>query len=689
MAGAALVVLALAVYSGVWQASFIWDDDDYVINNQTLRSAEGLRQIWFVPRSIPQYYPLVHTTFWAEYQLWGLRPAGYHVVNVLLHGVAAILLWRVLLELKVPGAPLAAAIFVVHPVMVESVAWVTERKNVLSLPLALAALWCYLRFAPPEPPPGKRSGRRDPHRTRYYAAALVLFLAALLSKTVVFSLPAVVLVIVWWKRGRIAWSDVRPLVPFFALGIAMGLVTAWLEKHHVGAAGDEWSLAPVERVLLAGRALWFYAGKLVWPWPLIFFYPRWEVDQSVAWQYLFPLAAVGVLVVLWALRQRIGRGPLAAVLVFAGVLFPALGFFDVYPFRYSFVADHFQYHASVALIALAAAILVQAADRWQPRTGATAAATGRVLVAGVLLAVLGTLAWRQTRNYADLETLYRDTVRQNPSAWFARLNLANHLAAVDRYDEAIDAAREALAHSPHVADVHNALGGHLVKFGATRGFAGGQLEEAIEHLEEAVRLKPALADARHNLGTALALVGRHDEAVVHLAHAHEQNPADLETAAALGRSLLILGRAGEAVRFFRQVLEDDPQHAAAHHGLGMVLAQQGDVAGAVRELEAALRSDPLLADAHYDLAGLLVHLSQLDRAAEHYTSCLRLRPQHIRAMNNLGVVYMRLDRTEQALEQFRAAVRLAPDYEEAQNNLRRAEQFARTPPESPAGPQSP
>src|SRR5688572_21356693 len=310
-----LLAMTLIAYLPAFRAGFIWDDPDYVVNNATLRSLDGLRQIWFVPRATPQYYPLVHTSFWIEYQLWGLNPSGYHAVNVLLHALASILLWRVLKLLEVPGAWLAAGIFALHPVHVESVAWVTERKNVLSGVFYLASALAFLHFEETAEP------RR---RWRFYAMSLLLFVVALLSKTVTASLPAAILLVAWWKRGRVTWRDLMPLIPFFVTGVALALRTAQFEREHVGASGAEFDFTWAERILIAGRAAWFYAWKLIAPVNLSFIYPRWTIDDRAAAQYAFPIAAIALVMTLALLRRRIGLGALVAVLFFGGTLVPAL-----------------------------------------------------------------------------------------------------------------------------------------------------------------------------------------------------------------------------------------------------------------------------------------------------------------------------------------------------------------------------
>ena len=356
LAAAALVLLVLVVvaYLPVVRAGFIWDDESYVENNEALRSTNGLRRIWLDTSTEKQYYPLVHSTFWLEYHLWGLHPVGYHLVNVALHATSVILLWRLLARFTCRGHGWRPRCSPSIRYMVESVAWVTERKNVLSLTLALLSLHAYLRFAPADEEQfGDRGRARSGGAWRWYALSLVLFVAALLSKTVVATLPAVILVIYWWKRGKIRLADVVPLVPFFAAGIGLGLITLWIEEHTSGRAATNSifrSSMLVDRgpggvvLLLAsssGRIRWLSSIRAL------------TIDDH-ALAILVPDRGRGGHRGLMVAGARIGRGPLAAVLIFGGVLVPALGFFNVYPFRYSLVADHFQYHASLALFALAA-----------------------------------------------------------------------------------------------------------------------------------------------------------------------------------------------------------------------------------------------------------------------------------------------------------------------------------------------
>lgn len=500
--GGALLLLALTL-SAYWPAirgGFIWDDDDYVEHNATLRSADGLRQMWLEPLSIPQYYPLVHSTFWVEYRLWGLNPMGYHVTNVLLQFADAVLPFLLLALLAIPGAPLAAAIFALHPIHVESVAWITERKNVLAGFFYLASALAFAKYKRLDLDDAPEAGPR-----RLYYASLALFLAALLSKTVACSLPVTLGLLVWWKRGRLDRRSAVELLPFLALGLPLGLFTAWVEKHHVNAVGAAWEISPIGECLVAGRVLWFYLGKLLWPDPLVFMYPRWVIDTGAGRQYLFPAAALAGLGALWAARGRIGRGPLAAALQYAAALFPALGFISVAPMRFSFVADHFQYLASLGPIVLAGAAL----SRGLRRAPALAPPAGAALVH-----VLAALTWRQAHDYADIETLWKHTIAKNPACWMAHDNLANLYVERGRADEAIPHYREAVRLHPVCAEAHNNLEAVYLK--------AGRLPEVEAEFSAVLRLRPDVAGTHNNLGVILFRQGKlglakaHFEAAVQL-----------------------------------------------------------------------------------------------------------------------------------------------------------------------------
>jgi protein O-mannosyl-transferase len=594
-----LVAVTLLAYLPGLTGKFVWDDDAWTSNLSRLTGNwSGLLTMWSNPRALQQYYPLTGTTFWLDHQLWGDWTLPYHVENVLLHACAALLFWRLLRRLAVPGAWLAAAVFALHPVMVESAGWITERKNVLSLVLYLGALLAYVRFAhqsragvspaPPETSPSEL-GSRDAcptltahpshHPARpWYWAALLLFLCAYLSKATAFSLPAVLLLLAWWKRGRIRWrEDVLPSLPFFALSIGLGLVTAHIETKRLCTNPLDWGFSVPERCLIAGRAFWFYIGKLLWPANLCFLYPRWQLDVRSLMQWLYPATAAGTLLGLWLARGRIGRGPATALFFYVGTLFPLLGFINGYGMRYSFVWDHWTYLPSLGLIALAAALMASAAERLR-------APALLPVAAAVLLPVLAVLTWQQSGMYADLDTLWRTTLARNPRAFLAHNNVGLALLEKGQMDEAVAHFRKALEAHPGFAEAHSNLGNAL--------FRQARLDEAIREFQEAVRLDPQLASARNNLGLALLEQGRAEDALAQFFKALEVRPDIADIYNNMGTALRQLGKLADAAYCCEKSLELQPGNAVAWCNLGMTLALQGDADAAINAFERSLALQP-------------------------------------------------------------------------------------------------
>jgi tetratricopeptide (TPR) repeat protein len=611
-----------------------------------LRDFTGLRLIWCRPTALQQYYPLSGTTFWLDYHLWGFWTLPYHVENVLLHALVALLFWRLLRRLEVPGAWLAGAIFALHPVMVESAGWITERKNVLSLVFYLGALLAYGRFMlfwkEDDKPTVVRSST-PPRRWSAYALALLLTLSALLAKTTAFSLPAVMLLISWWKRGRIRWrADVLPTLPFFALAIGLSLVTAWLEKHHLGAKGPEWAISFPERCLIAGRATWFYIGKLLWPANLCFVYPRWQLNTGSLWEWLYPVTAVSTLFVLCLARRRIGRGPAAAVFFFVGTLFPLLGFMNAYFMRYSFVCDHWAYLPSLGLIALGAALVVRAAEQLR----CPAVLYG---FASVVLPVFAILTWRQSGMYTDIETLWRTTIARNPNAFLAYNNLGAALSGKGQVDEAIACLQKAVQLRPDLAEAYNNLGNALLR--------KGQLDEAITQLRKAVQIQPENPRARNNLGNALLQVGQMDEAIQCFQKALEIQPDLAEAQNNLGVALMRIGRLEEALVWFQKALQINPDYPEAHYNLGCVLDGQGRTDGAIEHYQRSIELMPNSAQTHYRLGLALQGQRKFAAAVAEYRKVVELEPRHALAANNLA--WLLATCSEESLRNGSRAVELA------------------------------
>jgi tetratricopeptide (TPR) repeat protein len=567
-----LAVVTMLAYHPAWHGGVLWDDDAH-IGGPELRTLDGLRRIWFVPRTTQQYYPLLHTSYWLQQKLWGDSITGYHIVNLLLHIGCVVLVLRIVRFLRIPGAELAATIFALHPVNVETVAWIAERKNTLSGVFALAATLWYLRF--------------DENRSRRsYALALGLFLLGLLSKTAIVTLPLALLVIFWWKRGAISWRhDVVPLIPFFFFSAAAGLMTRWVEYGNIGYRARMLDLSLLDRCLIAGRAFWFYLWKLLWPSNLMFVYPRWEISAAVPWQYIFPLAVLVLLGILWSLR-RWSRTPLAGVLVYMVLLLPSLGFANIYFFLYSFVADHWQYLACLGIITPCASGIVLLATRL--KSGYAWLEPGVTLVIG---GVLFLLTWQQSRMYNNAETLYRTTIAHNPACWLAYDHLVDILYQANRIPEAMNLFKDELRIKPAVA--HYSLGNALLRKGRT--------SEAIDQFTEALRINPDYAEAHNNLGYALLVTGRTSAAIEQCKEALRIDPTYAHAHNNLGNALAQTGRASEAIDHYKQTLRMNPNSADAHSNLGAALAQMGRISEAIEELKAAVRINPNNIDARNNL----------------------------------------------------------------------------------------
>ena len=569
MAAGLLLAMTFAAYWPVKNAGIIWDDDEYIIDNPTLLDPSGIWRIWFDLRSSHEYYPLVYTTFWLEYSLTetDLNLPVSHSLNVVLHALCAVVLWRVLKRLGTGGAWFAAAVFAVHPVAVESVAWLVERKNTLSLLMALLSLLMFLRFedavegdvvpaaaAEGDPLPA-RGDRRSFHPVPYLAA-LGLFALALTAKTAVAMLPVVVLLLAWWRRGRFRRADVVRMVPFFIVAVALGLITVLVESRFNIGSGTPRPEGPWSRLVAAGWCIWFYLAKSVWPVGLSMIYTRWNVSPATAVSWV-PLAGLlALFLITWSRRSAWARPVVAALLTFVVLILPVLGTVDIAYFQHSIVADHFQYFALISPVCLGAAAAAGFVGRLAPSPAR------RILTVGgavAVLVVLSCLTWHRGALYVNSTDLWFDAVRKNPLSWAAHFNLGNDLLDDGRFAEAAAHYRQSLSIHYLNSRGHNNLAALLAK--------QGKNEEAIMHMREAVRLRPADAGLRTSLGRLLARGAKLEAAIKNFRKAIGIDPDHVQAHFLLGAALMKVGRPDEAVDELRRALELNPDFDRARRYL--------------------------------------------------------------------------------------------------------------------------
>ena len=634
----ALALLVIASYLPALGAGFVWDDVIFV-DEPVVHAWPGLWNIWFSPGDITReghYWPVVYTSFWLEHKLWGLAPLGYHAVNVLLHAVNVLLIWRLLQRLVVPGAWVVAAVFAVHPLHVESVAWVIERKDLLSGLFYLSAALTWIGFV------------EAPRRGRY-VLALGLFTAGLLSKSIVVTLPVALLVWHWWRAGRVTQIDVTRLAPFFAVGL---VVTAFDLSFYTSREPLALDYSLVDRVLIAARALWFYAGKLLWPTDLAVIYPLWDIDAAdpVAWTYV--LGAFALAAGLWLARFRLGRGPFAGALFFAVTLSPVLGFVDYGYMQFSLVADRFQYLAGLGVLAMVLGAATSGAERLPaaPRAGAAG-----VLV--VVLALLGTLTWRQAGIYRDGVTFFSHIIAHNPDARDAHLNLVGPLLDAGRHEEALAAARTGVEQRPDNADAYTNLGRVLVLL--------ERLEEAETVLRSALELAPGHPLAHLNLGEALRKGGRHEGAVELYRRALESDGDVAPAQAGLGLALFALARYEEALGALETALALDPTAPSAGELsllAGRAARELGRLDAADAHFRRAAAMDPDSAEPLTELSHLLFVRGRMDAAAEYLRRARELRPNDPVALHNAAEALRKAGQNDEAIAWYQEALGIDPEF---------------------------
>lgn len=588
----ALIVVTFLVYRPAWNGQPIWDDEIHITRPE-LRSLPGLARIWTDPSAAPQYYPVLHTLFWLEYKMWDGWVVPYHLVTIFCHALLALLIVLIVRRLNLPGAWLAGFAFALHPVHVESVAWFSEVKNTLSGVFAAAALLAYLRY--------------DEHRDRRaYCVALALFAIGLLTKSAVVALPAILLILFWWKRRSLGWrQDIRPLAPFFALGLAASAITIWVEQKFCAEHGEVFVFSWLDRCLAAGRLFWFYLGNIFWPTNLSLIYPPWNIDSSEWWQYLFAIAAAAMVLGCWFVRGK-SRGPFAAVLCFVAFLFPVLGFFNLSFFMTSapgaphsaiFRTDHFQYLADIPIIVLVSSWLAELSVNMR----GTARRAWPVL-ATLVLALLAFASFTRAGTFRDAESSFRDVLLKNPASPTAHNNLGNVLHHQGKLDQAILEYRRSIELDPSYQLGRYNLGAMLVQ--------NGDPNSAMPLLEQVLQSDPNNPKAYYSLGTALEQTSRPDEAIAAYRRALRLQPNFVDAHTNLANALLARGENDEAMAHYRKAVELDRNSPMTHYNLAVGLARTGHNPEAISELQTVLRIDPNYPDAEPLLRDLLGQIGQ-------------------------------------------------------------------------------
>lgn len=641
----AAVMLAAGwfVYSPALRGDWLWDDEPDILQNQLLRTPAGLAQIWLKPGSLTDYYPLKSTVQWLQWQLWQEHPLGYHLTNFGLHLLSAFLLWRLLRRLGLRLAWLGGLLFVVHPTVVESVAWMAELKNTLSLPPLLCALGAYLDYDQR----GRRAG---------YFLAVGLFLVAMLCKTSVVMFPVVLLLYGWWQRGRLGARDWLATVPFFVISLALGLVTIGLQRQ-LGIGDEVFSMGGFfARLTGAGLIFAHYFSTCIFPAGLMPIYPRWSVDSPSLVQLLpWPVLAA-TLGWLWTQRATWGRHALFGLGWFLLNLAPFLGLVAVSYMRFTWAMDHLAYIPLLGLIGLATAGAEVAVDRLGPRFGFG-------VFAGItaLVLVLATASRRQAAIFRDSETFWSHAVVKNPNAWLAHNNLGTALMKRRELAAAGEHFAAALRLRPDYAFAHYNLADLLVKTGASIA--------ALRHYEEAVRLRPGFYAARYNLGNTLVELDRPADAIPHFEQVLRLKPDHVDAHNNLGHALFLLHRPREAAPRFEAALRLQPARADLRYNLGAAWFELGQWTEAATQFEQAVQLKPDFPEAWCKLATTQWRLNRLPEAVGNFERALRLAPDSLEAHYNLGAVQFQLGHFAEALPHFEAALRLQPSLTAARESL--------------------
>ena len=659
---AALFALAVVPYLPAINGEYLWDDDSWLVNNTAVHAWNGLGRIWDPRMQTLHYYPMTFTVLWAEHKLWGLNSIGYHSVNLFTHGMGAVLLYLCLRRLKLRAAWLGAALWAVHPVQAESVAWVAEIKNTLSGMFFFLAAWAYLRFELVEE--RERGEGRDVPRWGFYGIALGAFVLALLSKTVTVVLPAVMLIVLWGKRGKVSMRSVLYTLPLFAVGLAIAMFTAHQERTVIQMGGaDDFAFSGLQRVIISGKDVWFYVRTLIFPYPLMAVYPRWNYSAGDLLNYVPTAGCVGFGAVLFAMRGRITRWPVAGLAMFVVMALPALGFVNFFTMKYTFVADHYQYLACAALLVPAA----EAAARWLSRKALVAAGAAAIVVL-VSLTLFYSSLWSSNMK------MWTWNVEKNPNAYIAENNLGSNYMSMGNPREGAAHILRALQLAPDDDTV-------LLSAGRV-ALMEGRPDTAIAIFERALALRPGLGFAyvllgdtyykMHQVDKALEIYRRgtamsHDEPLLYMRYAHalrdvgraEEAKNAYETAIGLmpenpiireeyANLLLDVNRPAEAIQQYEVILQTQGSSYEIWNEMAFAQVMNNMPEQAARSFETALKLSPRNEVIRYNYASLLLRMGRYDAAVAMDQAIVEANPKSERGWRQLAEGYEKMNRPEDA-----------------------------------------
>ena len=682
-----IILLCIIVYTPSLRNGFIWDDDTNLYKSPWIQEAGGLKVIWFTHKMY-QYYPIDFTTFWLEHKLWGLNPFGYHTINLILHILNALLFFWVALKIYPRLAFIPALLFAIHPIQVETVAWITERKNLLSLFFFLLAILAYLRF--------------DRNRgIRYYLLTVIMFVCALLSKSIAVCFIFFPVLYKWWRDGKVTWREIRLSIVFVVIGLLSALYTLYLEFYHVGARGKVFDLTFLERFILSGRIIFFYIYKLLFPFNFMFFYPRWIINTKIWWQWLFPLAVMLVLGVLVIYRGKIGRGTLALFVFYIISIFPVLGFLNVYGMKFSFVADHFSYLSTPCLLLLLCTSIYFLLGKLRIGFPLLMSALYRILLSSLLVIIVIYMCGKSmelTQNYKSEITLWNNLISQNPNTWIAYNNRGFIYDNQGNLTQALSDYNKVIQLNPSLAEIYNNRGfiyyrqGNLTQALSdynkaiqlnpslaetynNRGliyYKKRDLNKAFLDYNKAIRLDPNLADAYNNRGLAYQNQGNLNQAISDYNKAIQLKPHNYVNSKAYynrGLAYQNQGNPNQAISDYTKAIEIEPNFAQAYSNLATIYQAIGRNEEAIVLYNRAIALNPHLVETYYNLGNAYRAAGKHEEAIALYKRAITLNPDYVDTYNNLGAVYTAMDRKEEAISSFKKAIEIDQNCVEAYKNL--------------------